>query len=62
MSSVTYDFLHPEHFDKFVPEVVTEKRTQDAQMLFLIVGTGIILAGLGYLCYQCWIDKQLEEA
>jgi len=61
MASVTYNFVHPEEFNDFVPEALIEKRSQNAQKILLIFTAGIILAGIGYLYYHWWQDQQQKK-
>ncbi len=62
MSTVTYDFLHPEEFDNFVPEVTRERQSQNAQTLILVITAGIIVVGIGYLYFRWWQDQQEKES
>ena len=61
MASVTYNFVYPEEYNNFVPEVVKEQRSKKAQEILLIVTVGIIVSGIGYLYYQWWQDQKETE-
>ena len=63
MGSITYNFVHPDPFNNFIPEAIAEKRYQHSQNLILIITVGIIIAGLGYAAYTWWQDQhQKKEA
>jgi hypothetical protein len=49
MANISYNFVYPEPFNNFVPEVTLERQSQNAQTIILVITAGIILAGIGYL-------------
>jgi uncharacterized protein HemX len=62
MNSVTYNFVHPEEFDNFIPEATRERQTRNAQTVVLVITAGIIVAGIGYIYYRWWQDQQEKES
>jgi hypothetical protein len=61
MASITYNFVHPEAFNNFIPEAIAEKGYQHSQDLILIITVGIIIAGLGYIAYTWWQEQQQKK-
>lgn len=50
MASITYNFVNPEAFDAFIPEVVAQRREKNARVVLLILFSAFICLG-GYYLY-----------
>jgi hypothetical protein len=60
MASVTYNIIHPEEFQAFVPEVVKERRDKAARVILLSVGA-VLLCLVAYTLYEDYLERKMDK-
>jgi len=61
MTTVAYNLVHPEAYENFVPEAVTQERNRKSWNTFLLISAGIALAGLCFAGYQYWLEREKKK-